>query len=50
MATFTVETILLIRGVKGKINDQGEITDAKTLDDLTKFIQSYKTLVDSVGR
>jgi hypothetical protein len=27
------ETILLIRGVKGKINEKGEITDSKTMDD-----------------
>jgi chromate reductase len=45
MATFTEETTLLIRGVKGKINNKGEITDAGTLEDLMKFIKSYKALV-----
>ena len=50
MAAFTEETTLLIQGVKGKINDKGEITDTKTLGDLTKFIESYKALVDNAIR
>jgi Predicted flavoprotein len=47
MATFTEETLLLIQGIKGKINDKGEITDTKTLGDLMKFIKSYKKLVEN---
>jgi chromate reductase len=50
MATFTEETTLLIQGAKGKINDKGEITDTKTLGDLTKFIESYKALVYNASR
>src|SRR5690606_15804926 len=50
MAAFTEETILLIQGVKGKINDKGEITDTKTRGDLTKFIKSYKNVVENASR
>jgi NAD(P)H-dependent FMN reductase len=50
MATFTEETILLIQGVKGKINDKGEITDPKTFEALIKFIRSYKALVENTSR
>lgn len=50
MAAFTEETILLIKGVKGKINDKGEITDTKTHGDLMKFIKSFKTLVENTSR
>ena len=46
MAKFTADTTLLIRGIKGKINDDGEITDSKTVDDLTHFLNAYKTLVE----
>jgi len=42
MAKFTEETALLIRGIKGKINEKGKITDSKTLDDLTAFVIAYK--------
>jgi len=42
MAAFTKETTLLIQGVKGKINEEGKITDSKTLEDLTGFIVAYK--------
>ena len=45
MSKFTDETALLIRGIKGKINEKGEITDSKTLDDLTRFVIAYKTLI-----
>lgn len=47
MAKFTPETTLLIQGVKGKINDQGEIIDAKTQKDLLLFIEAFKKLVKS---
>lgn len=50
MTTFTKDTILLIQGIKGKIDDRGEITDTKTLGELTKFIESYKALVDNASR
>lgn len=37
MAKFTDETTLLIQGIKGKINLEGEITDDDTKDELTRF-------------
>jgi chromate reductase len=45
MTKFTDETTLLIQGIKGKLNDQGEIVDAKTKDDLINFIEAFKKLV-----
>ena len=45
MAKFTDETTLLIQGIKGKINKQGEIINEKTQDDLKNFAQTFKTLV-----
>jgi chromate reductase len=50
MTIFTDETTLLIQGVKGKITEKGEIIDAKTLQDLGKFISSFKTLVENASR
>ena len=50
MSKFTDETALLIRGIKGKINERGEITDSKTLDELTRFVTAYKTLVENARR
>lgn len=44
MATFTPATTLLIQGVKGKINDDGKITDNKTKDDLIRFSNAFKNL------
>jgi chromate reductase, NAD(P)H dehydrogenase (quinone) len=48
MAKFTNETSLLIQGVKGKINEQGEISDTKTLSELRDFIDHFKTLIGDV--
>jgi NAD(P)H-dependent FMN reductase len=45
MTKFTNETTLLIQGVKGKLNEQGEITDAKTKNDLMKFIEAFKAII-----
>jgi chromate reductase len=45
MSHFTSETSLLIQGIKGKINEQGQIIDQKTTDDLTRFTNAFKTLV-----
>ena len=50
VAKFTEETTLLIQGVKGKINEQGQITDQKTREYLMKFIEAFKILVVSAGR
>ena len=45
MANFTLDTTLLIEGVKGKINQQGNITNDKTKEDFTKFINAFKILI-----
>lgn len=42
MAKFTADTALLIQGIKGKINDEGQITDLQTKDDLKKFVDAFK--------
>lgn len=47
MTKFTSDTTLLIQGIKGKINQQGDITDSKTKDDLTKFIDAFKKLTEN---
>ena len=46
LTKFTEKTTLLIRGSKGKVNEQGEITDNKTLQDLANFINAYKRQVE----
>ena len=46
-AKFTADTTLLIQGVKGKINELGQITDNQTKDDLTKFINAYKEKIEN---
>ena len=50
MTQFTEGTTLLIQGVKGKINEEGKITDNKTLQNLTNFIDAYKTLIKDASR
>lgn len=42
---FTNETTLLIQGVKGKVNEHGDITDSKTLKELNNLMEAYKKLV-----
>lgn len=44
-ANFNEQTTLLIQGIKGKISDEGIITDPKTREDLNVFIEAYKLLV-----
>lgn len=44
MAKFTSKTILLIQGIKGKINGEGQVTDPATSAGLSEFIQSFKKL------
>jgi len=46
MAKFVPATTLLIPGVKGKINVEGEITDTKTKEQLEMFIEGFKNLVN----
>ena len=45
MTKFTDETTLLIQGIKGKINEQRQITDNKTKADFVKFIDAFKELI-----
>lgn len=42
MATFTTETTLLIQGAKSKINNEGQVTDGKTVAELHDFIEACK--------
>jgi hypothetical protein len=37
---------LLIQGVKGKINEVGEITDKETKAAITRFIASFKEVLN----
>ena len=48
MAKFTNETTLLIQGVKGKIDSQGQIIDSKTTNDLKKFGNAFIVLVKNI--
>jgi chromate reductase len=49
MSQFTSETSLLIKGIKGKINEKGQIINQKTTDDLTRFANAFKTLVKNAS-
>jgi NAD(P)H-dependent FMN reductase len=44
-AKFTPETTLLIQGIKGKINEEGQITDDETREQLLRFIDAFKTSI-----
>jgi chromate reductase len=44
MSKFTDETTILIKGAKGKINEEGQLSDDKTKDAFLKFIEAFKTL------
>ena len=46
MALCTKETTLLIQGVKGKINENGEITDKETQAAITRFIAAFIEVLD----
>lgn len=50
MANFTPQTTLLIQGVKGKIDQNGQIRDAKTMQQLATFTTSFKELVEGSSR
>lgn len=45
MTRFTDESTLLISGIKGKINEEGEITDVKTREAFITFIEAFKKLI-----
>ncbi|NEN25740.1 NAD(P)H-dependent oxidoreductase [Subsaximicrobium wynnwilliamsii] len=46
LTKFTDETTLLIQGIKGKINEQGQITDDKTKENFMKFIDAFKKIIN----
>lgn len=46
MADFNPSTTLLIQGIKGKLNEQGQITDAVLLKEILMFIDSFSNLLD----
>jgi len=45
MAKFTNETTLLIHGVKGKFNAQGNVSDEETKKQLDNFIKAFVKLI-----
>ncbi|HKC37241.1 MAG TPA: NAD(P)H-dependent oxidoreductase [Chitinophagaceae bacterium] len=49
-AKFEEQTTLIIHGIKGKINEQGTITDSKTNDEFLNFIDAYKDLIKNSSR
>ena len=49
MANFTPETTLLIQGVKGKIDAQGNIIDIQTKESLLRFIKALSTLIGNAS-
>ena len=46
MAKFTNDTTLLIQGIKGKFDEQGNLTDMETQKRLDKFIKDFINLVN----
>jgi len=44
-AIFTEDTALLIQGIKGKVNEEGQLIDATTIDVLRLFIKEFKLLL-----
>lgn len=48
-AKFNEDTTLLISGIKGKINQQGEIIHEETKQKLTTFVQAFASLVRTPG-
>jgi len=45
-ARFNEGTLLLIKGIKGKIDMEGNITDAKTLQEVSQFVSSFVGLLN----
>ncbi|MBL7704401.1 MAG: NAD(P)H-dependent oxidoreductase [Taibaiella sp.] len=46
MATFTPETTLLIPGIKGKVNTEGNMTDPDTIESLKLFLSAFEGLIN----
>jgi len=49
MAKFTNDTTLLISGIKGKINDKGELSDPSTHEELRHFITALRSLTENAA-
>ncbi len=49
-ARFTDNTTLLIQGIKGKVDENGNIKDTKTETDLINFIESFKLLIENASQ
>jgi chromate reductase, NAD(P)H dehydrogenase (quinone) len=47
MAKFTNETTLLIQGVRGKFDKQGDLSDTETQKKLYNFIEAFKKLLSN---
>ena len=47
-AKFTPETTLLVGGIKGVIDEQGQINDEKTNESFLKFINAFKSIFEKV--
>lgn len=45
MTRYTDKTTLLIQGIKGKLNKKGQLTDIKTKNELSTFIDEFKNLI-----
>ena len=43
---FSVDTTLLIKGIKGKFDQQGNLTDQETIDRLKTFIKAFEKQFD----
>ena len=50
MAKFTDDTTLLIHGIRGKIDSNGEVTDSKTKDAMKRFISAFTSLVQGTDK
>ncbi|HKJ43371.1 MAG TPA: NADPH-dependent FMN reductase [Sunxiuqinia sp.] len=46
VARFTDDTCLLIRGIKGKFDADGNLADQQTKEQLNEFIQAFNELID----
>lgn len=43
---FTDKTTLLIQGIKGKVNEEGKVSDENTRNELKEFIRAFKDLTE----
>jgi chromate reductase len=47
VAKFNESTTLLIRGIKSKVNEKGEITDKQTAEQVDAFIEAFRELIQA---